>query len=153
MVEVKGFDELIEALNESLEPKEVSSVILTYFRKIASPITKNAKKSLKGNKRTGNLYKSIGAKTIGRYDDKSIAVGARTFGKWKGYIGWMYENGTIPRQRSNGTSTGKMQPTHFFQNTIDKYSKLSSIEMATLLNESWYKFTERKIKKATKKKL
>ena len=152
-VEVKGFDELIEGLNESLEPKEVSNVILSYFRKIAAPITKGAKNELKPHKRTGNLYKSIGTKTIGKFDNKSIAIGARTFGKWKGYHGWIYENGTELRTRRSGGSTGKQQGSNFFQKTIDKYAKVSAEEMALRLNEAFHKFVERKTKNARKKNL
>ena len=111
----------LQQLFKKLRGSQVNSIFNSAFRKVSKPIIKNAKSNLTARKRTGNLSKSIGAKPI--RGQAGLVIGARTFGKNKGYAGHILDKGTVNRYRKTKSgkrvSTGKVKPTKYFRKAVE----------------------------------
>lgn len=139
-----GLPELQQLFN-SLRGSQVNSIFNSAFRKASKPIIKGARSNLKPRKRTGNLSKSIGVKPI--RGKAGLIVGARTFGKHKGYAGHILDKGTVMRYRKTKSgkrvSTGKVNPTKYFKKAVDGNSLKIQNTISKEVEESVLRFVAR----------
>jgi hypothetical protein len=95
------------------------------YRLGTKPLVTTARSLLKSRMKTksssNNLYKSIGF-VAGRSRGKSVfisaKVGARKYGKYRGFHGHLYDAGTTQRQTKRGFDRGKMPASHFFTDAL-----------------------------------
>ncbi|PXY01400.1 hypothetical protein DF185_07910 [Marinifilum breve] len=125
---VKIFDEIYEELTIAQQ----KGIDIKVFKKVAKPLIKQIRKNLRPNKRTGNLSKSIGVKNLKKKE--GIRIGARVFGRWKGYHGHLLENGSKKRGKY-----GNMNGTSFFSKAIDttatESEKIMTQEYANVITD------------------
>lgn len=95
----------------SLNPRQQKSMIMSAYRKSAKPLVTAAKGNLRSRRSTKNtgssLYKALGVKPNSR--KVIMLVGSRTYKSFTGFHGHLVEYGT--KQRFRKTKTGKRVPT------------------------------------------
>ena len=101
-------------LFDNLDIKKQSNILRAAVRRALKPVLQDAQSNFSGDfqKNTGEGYRSLGVsmyrKNIGG------AVGARINGTFNGYYAKFLDTGTRARFRKDGTSTGKINPSLFF---------------------------------------
>lgn len=125
-VEIFGVKELDEFFQE-LSRADQRKIIMNSFRTGSKPLVTTArallKSKLKTRSKTNNLSKSIGF-VAGRSRGKSVfvtaKVGARKFGRHRGFHGHLYDAGTAQRSTKRGFSRGEMPASGFFTNALQQ---------------------------------
>ncbi len=106
------FTDLYSFLESAATFKDKKALILKAMRKVAAPTAAAFKARYKpkaGKGETGNLYRSLGVWAgVTRSRGFMALAGARQYGRYKGYLAHLYENGTKERFTKNGLSRGKM---------------------------------------------
>ena len=101
-------------LFDNLNVKQQSNILRAAVRRALKPVLQESQSNFSGDfqKNTGEGYRALGVamyrKNIGG------AVGARTTGNFNGYYDKFLDTGTKARFRKNGASTGKINPSLFF---------------------------------------
>lgn len=135
----------MQQLFNTLRGSQANSIFNSAFRKVSKPLIKDARSNLTASKRTGNLRRSIGAKAI--RGKAGLIIGARTFGKHKGYAGRILDNGTVERFRKTKLgkriSTGKVKPTKYFKKAIDGNQTMIERSISREVERSVLRFVTR----------
>jgi len=134
---------ILEDFFSGLSAIDQRKIFTSSFRKAAKPLVSRLKTSVP--KRSGNLMRSIGSLMVSR--EIAIIVGARKTRPYKGYHGHLVEDGTAPRFRKSGGSTGAMPATHFFENTYNS----TFPQMQKTMEDEWYHAIDRFIISTNKK--
>ena len=156
MIDVKvntyGFEGL-EKTFYNLERLDKKRVLNAAFKKAVEPTVLMALNLVPKGK-TLNLFKSIG--TVPMDETIGIIVGARKTGGYKGYHGFIVEEGTVDRKyitKKNSVEhkTGKMNPNgryaHFMQKAVDS----TEDQVTASIERQWHDAIQRQIVKTTNK--
>lgn len=142
---IRGDKELRDALNQ-IGTKQAESIMRGAFRRVARPLVKTMKANLKPHDRTKNLRRSIGTAAIrGRV---GITIGARTFGRYKGYAGFILNDGTKNRFTHKGAYRGRMGSSNFFTKAIS----VNETKVLASLNKEFRDSIQRYIDKADRRR-
>jgi len=135
---------ILEDFFNKLSHIDQKRIFTNGFRRAARPLTQKAKADAPKGK-TGNLRRSIGSLMV--KDDIAIIIGAKKFGRYKGHHGHLVEDGTAPRVRKSGGSTGTMPGNGFFENAYKStYPKIRGD-----IQDEWYKEIDKYIIRVNKK--
>ena len=120
LIETRGFDALDETMNK-MAYQDKRKIILNILGKAVQPLSQQAQAN--APRKGGNLRESIGVIKPGiAVGDVFVRVGARTFRPFKGYHGFIVEEGTVERhymtKKGVQHNTGKMRYTGFFDRAV-----------------------------------
>lgn len=141
-LEVTGM-EALEKTFDNFARKDKRNILISAFRKATRPTIDAAKANLAGHRKSGNLIKSVGFSPI--RDEIGAYIGARIRGGFRGYHGFIVEEGTVARFRrtKNNAPTGKMKYTGFWKKATDSTER----QVMNTVASEWYKAIEKFIVK------
>ena len=154
--ELFGFKEL-DKFFQDLRTADQRRIFLDSFRMASKPLIATTKAAVKSRRKTrpgnNNLFKSIGfvpLRSRGKTTFFSAKIGARRFGRYKGYHGHMFDAGTVKRKTDKGYNRGKMKPTHFFTDSVASHEKQLMNDSSGMILQALEKFIARKLKRVNR---
>jgi HK97 gp10 family phage protein len=119
--EIKRLSRKIDRETVKLAKDGIKDVLVEVGKKIVV----SARASLRPHRKTGNLAASMGRKLL-KFDKRTFSrtmlVGPRVSGKWRGYHGHLFEFGTVARRNRHGANRGAMPAKPFLRPAFDKHS-------------------------------
>lgn len=146
---VKELDDFFEGMARTDQRK----IILDAYRAGVKPIIRAARSNLKTAVKTKTdktLSKSIGFVPLRSKKTSVFAsakVGARRFGRYRGFHGHLVDAGTAERSTSSGKNRGKMPATNFFSRAADANTDATLSIAADSMIVSLNKLVAKKLKK------
>jgi hypothetical protein len=166
-IESTGIPELDELFSKLKDSQKVSAW-RSALRKSAKPILNDARSNLtsRTQHRSGKLYDSLGIFNVNR--EAGVAIGARTKGKYKGYIGAIIDQGSKAIRYTKGggklrrgrkrrapyhpANRGRLKATNFFTDAVEQNETQVINSVEENFTTSVVKLVERYNKKAARKK-
>lgn len=123
-IRITGTEE-INNLLKNLSDDVKEDVLNVALSNVAKEILKKAEENVWNHQRSGRVYRSLGTSTNKKGGEiESITVGARAYGKYKGHLAHLLNDGSEKRSYTtkNGIqkSTGKMPATNFWNDANEK---------------------------------
>jgi HK97 gp10 family phage protein len=94
-VKLTGFENVQEVFRR-MEQADKKKILISAYKKAVQP-TYRTMKALTPKGKTHNLWNSIGISSFKRNEKVGVSIGARAFGPYKGYLGYIAEFGTVDR--------------------------------------------------------
>lgn len=145
-------DEKLEAFFRSMRRSEKYQLVMQAYEQATEPLIAESKgelvRKLKRRSRTLNLYNSLGfvpGKKNGNSNYVEAKVGARRYGKYKGYHGHLIDAGTATRQTRKGFNRGRMPATNFFTNAVTNTEQKVTTELREQMIANLQKLIESQI--------
>lgn len=136
----------------NLDRLDKKRVLNNAFKKAVQPTVLMAL-NLVPKGRTLNLYRSIG--TVSMDERIGVIVGARKTGGYKGYHGFIVEEGTVERQyitkKGNVHKTGKMNPNGRYAMFMKKAVDSTEDQVTANIEREWHDAIARQIVRTTNK--
>ena len=150
-IRITGVEE-INNLLKNLSDDVKKDVLNEALSNVAKEILKKAEENVWEHQHTGRVYRSLGISTRKKNGKiKDITVGARAFGKYKGHLAHLLEDGTKERfyTTKNGIqkSTGKMRATRFWSNANEDSEDMMEKELTDNIIKNMEKVVNRYNKK------
>lgn len=150
-VNIKGIEQINNVL-KALDKNVRGEVIITALDNVSKEILNKAESNVWEHQHSGRVYRSLGIQKNKKNGEiESIKLGARAFGKYKGHLAHLLENGTKERfyTTKNGISksTGSMQGTNFWSDANENSEDIMKKE----LTDNIIKNMEKVINKYNKK--
>ncbi|QZT38709.1 hypothetical protein K5X82_07365 [Halosquirtibacter xylanolyticus] len=149
-VDVKMLDDLAKFLHEAGKKNvhpDIKKVVNESHRLAAKPIIQGARGRLKKHKVTGNLAKSIGFVPLSTKNQLRSKVGARSFGRFKGYHGYLVNRGSVVRKTETGANRGTMPGFGYWDDTIKNEGRTSESQMTKHMQDGLEKYMQKQLKK------
>jgi hypothetical protein len=147
-----GVEEL-DKFFEGMKRADQRRLIINTFRIGSKPLIQAARALLKSKIKTrsdSTLQKSIGF-VAGRSRGKSVyvsaKVGARKYGRYRGFHGHLFDAGTTGRQTKQGFSRGRMSASHFFTDALKQTEEQMIASSQDDMLASLDKLIQRNLKK------
>lgn len=145
-------DKKLEAFFRSMRRSEKYQLVMEAYEEATQPLTEESKgqliRKLKRRSKTFNLHTSLGfvpGKKNGNSNFIEAKVGARRFGKFKGYHGHLIDAGTATRQTRKGFNRGRMTPTNFFTDSVKNTEFKVTAELREQMKANLQKLIESQI--------
>lgn len=148
--ETKMLDDLAKFLHEAgkknIHP-DIKKVVNESHRLAAKPIIKGARNRLKKHKATGNLARSIGFVALSNKNSLRSKVGARSFGRFKGYHGYLVNRGSKVRTTKAGANRGSMPGFGYWDDTVRNEGRTSESQMTKHMQDGLEKYMQKQLKR------
>lgn len=110
------------------------TIMMKVLSRAAGIFTRQIRRNLAGNRRTGNLHQAVGTIRGGKNYSPALMVVVKMGRKWAhdGWYGYFLEKGTY-----------KMKATHFFENAINAKASAVQAKINELLKRELDKFIKK----------